>query len=215
MPLQLATLAFRPGGGRTVEAAWEPECLVSMQRHGGGVTALAAIADLVPLADLTEALVAALGVFRPAAAYGFYFPQKMSPDAYFHGVGFNPGGRRHGEYSHRDSHRLEAWRNNSRIGVVDRDRRHFLGPEDGLVRDVYPLMVLSRVHLERMVGAISLVTSITSAGIGTLEPIGAQYLWRIPTGQLALAQRLLDDASITLSGGTHAGPPRAADGEPT
>ena len=137
--------------------------------------------------------------FRSCAAYGFLFPAMFSPVSYYWGIAMHPSYRALGTWGKSELRRLSHWRDNSDIGIKQGNERHFYRACDGYVRDLYPLMLLSRVHMERRIGKMTLANAIHHLSLGTVSEVGESYLWEVPSNKLTKAQRLLDEYAVALS----------------
>lgn len=193
-------LQFFPKARTTVEDTWRPSVYLGISIGSEPRAAFLCVNRLMDEAGIIGQINAMNLIFRSCAAYGFYFPRKFSPLAYFWGIAVNPGGDREGEYAIRESRRLSHWRDNAKIGILNGSTRKLYNVCDGYVRDSYPLMLLSEKHLNRTVGAATLVDAIKQRQLGSLTPDGEQFLWRVPYERLIEAQGMLDGNDISLSG---------------
>lgn len=193
------SLQFFPKGRTTIDDTWRPSiyCAVSFKRPA---SAFFCVNEDVEATDLLSFLRQGDEIFRSCASYGYWFPERFSPLGYYWGIAVEPAGRRDGAWGKQELRRLSHWRDNTSIGIVSDQNRRFFGPCDGYVRDVYPLMLLGDRHLRRSTGGSTLLERIRRGGLGEVQAAGSRSLWCLPPGQLAAAQKVLDDNDIALSG---------------
>lgn len=192
-----SSIQFFPSRRTTVEETWQPDVYfgVEIKRHESSIF-ISVKSDLGR--GLGEDVATGfLNSFAPCAAYIFEFPTVFSPLAYFWGITVMPANRRW-RYGHREEERLAIFRDNSRIGLGKKSRPKLFGACEGFVRDVYPKMYLSEVHLKRMVGGISF-EDFAKAHC-SISSIGRDYrLLTIDPSRLGSIQRMWDDNDLTLS----------------
>lgn len=196
---QFKTLTFFPKGRTTIDDTWRPSVYFAVSIDQPTSAFFCFNESFEAGADL-EYLRAGNGVFDSCAAYAFSFPERFSPLGYYWHFAVEPAGRDLGKWGSRESRRLSHHRDNALIGILSNGQRRFYNACDGYVRDVYPLMLLSDRHMQRSVGATTLVNAIREHRLGDITSEGDRYLWRVPIEKLAQAQVLLDDHEITLSG---------------
>ena len=134
------------------------------------------------------------------AAYGFYFPIELSPIGYFYGISISPDSRKNKGYTVEKKERFVYWRGNTLTGVLQNEKRKFYSACDGYIRDAYPVIVLSKAHLDRKCGGISLPEFIERYQLGHLSQQDGVHVLRIPCKNLSKAQMLFDANNISLSG---------------
>jgi hypothetical protein len=191
-------LEFFPRGRTTIDSTWHPPVYFAVYTRTPPA-AFYYVSEAMDESWLLTHLLQGNAIFQSAAAYGFWFPERFSPLAYFWGISVEPG-RRVGAWAAREARRLSHWRDNTQIGIVTGGQRRFFSASEGYVRDAYSLMLLSFQHMERRVGASTLGGAIKEQQLGSISPMGDRVLWRIPREKLADAQALLDSSDISLSG---------------
>ena len=127
---------------------------------------------------------------------GYEHDGRMGPEAYAHGleVRFEDF-----DIDARESRRMEMWwRECSAPQPGESSRFRHLA---GMIRDVYPVSVLSPVHLAQKVGPRNLGEWIgAAAGRGTLTQIGAgNSLWSIPPVAIPAARAELKAAGLIIA----------------
>ncbi len=193
------TLQFFPKGRTTVDSTWRPSVYFALSTRRPA-SAFYCVSEALDESWLVAHLLQGAEIFRSAAAYGFWFPEKFSPLAYFWGICVEPEGDLVGAWAKREARRLSHWRDNTQIGIPTGTQRRFLSASEGHVRDAYPLMLLGAEHMERRVGASTFATAIEERQLGSTSAKGDRVLWRIPSEKLVEAQALLDSSDISLSG---------------
>jgi hypothetical protein len=193
------TLQFFPKGRTTVDSTWRPSVYFAVSTRRPA-SAFYCTSEVLDESWVLAHLLQGAANFRSVSAYGFWFPEKFSPLAYFWGMSVEPAGPWVGAWGKRESRRLSHWRDNTQIGIQTGDQRRFFSSCDGYVRDAYPLMLLSAKHFERHVGDSTLGAAIGERHLGSISAKGERFLWRIPSEKLAEAQALLDSSDISLSG---------------
>jgi hypothetical protein len=193
-------VSWFPKGRTTIEDTWFPPVVFNVSCSRGRPSAFFYAVTGQDFVIDREVLIEAQQIFNSCAAYLFAFPLCFSPDAYNYGMQVQPADRTVGSYASREGRRLVNHRDNTSIGVEIDGERRFFHPCGGYIRDVYPLMLLSEVHMARKVGLLTLHEAIAANSWGSVEPLGDRFLWRIPDDRLSMAQMLLDDFRITLSG---------------
>ena len=192
-------LQFFPKGRTTVDSTWRPSVYFALSTRRPA-SAFYCTNEALNEDWLLARLLQGAAIFRSAAAYGFWFPEKFSPLAYFWGISVEPEGDLVGAWAKRESERLSHWRDNTQIGIQSGSQRRFFDAGEGYVRDAYPLMVLGAEHMQRRAGASTFAMAIKERQLGSISDEGNQVLWRIPGERLAEAQALLDSSDISLSG---------------
>lgn len=194
-----ATLQFFPKGRKTIDDTWRPSvyCAISVANPASAFFCVNANLDLSQLRTL---LLQGDALFRSCASYGFWFPARFSPLAYYWGLVVEPAAPKDVAWGKRELKRLSHWRDNTSIGVVTDGERRVVSACDGFVRDAYPLMLVNDKHMNRSADGITLLERIRKDNVGEVDPIDRKQLWHIPPEKLTAAQLLLDDNDITLSG---------------
>jgi hypothetical protein len=195
----IKSIEFFPEGRTTVERTWHPSvyAVVSFEHP---VSVMFTVNQELSDSELSHWLKIGDKTIRACAAYGFWFPERCSPLGYYWGIVVKPAGRDVVSWGAMESRRLSHWRDNVSIGIAGEAERHFFGACDGFVRDVYPLMLLNEAHMRRPVGGLSLLERIREGDLGVVTVTGDKLLWRIPRQKLVVAQALLDENDVTLSG---------------
>jgi hypothetical protein len=128
-------------------------------------------------------------IFGPAYGIGFQRPFLKGPDLYSYGMAAGLG------YSGTD--RTEM----NRIGSWMRERMTQNRHLNGMLRDVYPLNLLTRVHLEQKVEGHSLSAWIKGAQErGQMVEVGAeQWIWRVPNPFVETVRSSLRAAGLIIA----------------
>jgi hypothetical protein len=137
---------------------------------------------------------------RCAVAYGigYEFDGRLGPEAYAHGMEVQYGDL---ELRESECRGIESWWREFSAPQEDEPRR--LRHLAGMLRDVYPVAVLSPAHLAQEVGDISLGEWIAGApGRGALTSVGASnQLWTLPKTDIAAVRAVLKTAGLIIADG--------------
>lgn len=127
---------------------------------------------------------------------GYERDGRKGPEAYAHGLEVQFEGL---DIDDEESRRMDMWwRECSAPQAGEPDRRRHLA---GMIRDVYPVSVLSPVHLAQKVGHRNFGEWIgAAAGRGTLTPIGAgNSLWAVPKVGIPAVRAELKAAGLVIA----------------
>jgi hypothetical protein len=139
-------------------------------------------------------------VNRYPVAYGIGYQRDalLGPDAYAMGVVVDRGRRGPGEL---EAKRIELW------------QREYMAPRDdepprfrylaGMIRDVYPVSILTSLHLSQIVEGRSLAEWIHAApSHGTLKAIGARnWFWTVSTTDIPSVREMLRASGLLIADG--------------
>jgi hypothetical protein len=128
-------------------------------------------------------------IFGPVYGIGFQRPFSKGPDLYAYGMAAGLG------YSGTD--RTEM----NRIGAWMRERMAQNRHKNGMLRDVYPLNLLTRVHLSQEVERHSLSDWINGTRErGELVDLGhEQWVWRLPNASVESVRSSLRAAGLIIA----------------
>lgn len=127
---------------------------------------------------------------------GYVHDGRRGPEAYAHGMEVQFEGL---DLDDQESRRMEMWWRECQLSCAGEPGRfrHLAG----MIRDVYPVSVLSPVHLAQKVGHCHLGEWIgAAAGRGTLTRIGAgNSLWAVPTVRIPALREELKAAGLIIA----------------
>jgi hypothetical protein len=132
----------------------------------------------------------------PQYGFGFYREYGFGPDYFAIGHVFNTTAR---DMDPADWNRIGAWAAERAGDPATHPRRHrYL---KGLVLDVFPMNVLTNVHLETDVRGIPLKTWIAqTTGPGSLLQIGEDcFAWNVPLTRTVEISERLDEAGLVIA----------------
>jgi hypothetical protein len=135
------------------------------------------IDDMLDLADLVLPIV--------APRYGFVVPLDMTRSAIFYSVGIP-----YNEPSTEERERQIAWRGVMALRYTDKTR--YQRALTRKMRDVYPLNLLTKNHLDQPVDGMSLQSWIEARSMGTLTRMKQGiWVWRLSPEQITSARSRL------------------------
>lgn len=139
-----------------------------------------------------------LATLHSSIGYGIGYEHdgRRGPEAYAHGLEVQFDGL---DIDDQESKRLDVWwRECSAPRAGEPSRFRHLA---GMIRDVYPVSVLSPVHLAQKVGQSNFGDWIgAAAGRGTLTRIGAgNSLWAVPTVGIPAVRAELKAAGLVIA----------------
>jgi len=132
---------------------------------------------------------------RPSYGYAFRRPYSAGPTFFAHDMGYGEAAL----YDDDEHRRVTRWLHERTDGAEHRGSAPFRHLQ-GMQRDVFPLNILGPLHLQRMVGDLSLRDWIESdISRGRLIEVGADlWSWIVPGRQLATIQRHLQAAGLLV-----------------
>jgi hypothetical protein len=129
----------------------------------------------------------------PEYGFGFERASSMGPMLYSVGVPSTVGANDE-EWAavHRDTPAIVRWSNDVGNGKSNRFRR-------GLMRDVYPLNILSDKHLSNAIDGQTLKDWITTGGRGILRPMsGSMFSWQLSSDELPKCRDACIEACLVI-----------------
>jgi hypothetical protein len=150
--------------------------------------------EFAPHVTLLKRLVQAAVVPR----YGFGYAREygLGPDYFSVGYAYRSGAA---EIDQKDWIRLTAWSNDMVGDPTDRPDRY--RHARGLILDIFPMNVLSDIHLRQPVGSLTLKDWILgNTGPESLIEIGPTcYCWFVPAAKMAEISARLDEFGLLIA----------------
>jgi hypothetical protein len=191
------SLQFFPSKRNTVDETWRPPVYVGMRLNGNNNSIFLSYGNTSDWNLEREFLDRFLDHVSACASYIFTFPSAFSPLAYYWGIAVMPAQKKL-RYREREEKRLSFHRDNTDIGIAEGAQRRLYSVCEGYVRDVYPAMILSQVHMTLLVSGMSFEEFVSSHG--SLSAFGHGYsLLRIDPSRIDAIQKLWDESGLTLS----------------
>lgn len=197
---QYSSIQIFPETRNTVDRTWRPPVYFGFDLMDRANSLIFYTSQILVDSEIIDIIRDLKGISDFCAAYGFYFPLDLSPIGYFFGISVSSSERKNQGYRREKSERIEHWRDNTMIGILQGQTRHFYSASDGYLRDIYPITVLNDVHLNRKVGNVYFAEFIARHDIGAISQEKGMHILKVPDTKLSKAQRLLDTHNISLSG---------------
>jgi hypothetical protein len=183
-PVNAFTLAVCPGDASALMLDADIEC--EWTEEGWALLVARSVLADFDNPSLREWLRASVAALRPEYGIGYYRPRRLASALYVIGMGFSFTGEPPQE-SREEIRRRKRWGSDGMEDAVWRQ---------GILRDVYPLHILTKPQLDRPVGVLPLRDWIMqeSARGSLTELVKGWWLWEVPNEGAEPVRQALQDA---------------------